>query len=173
MDFFEAVERRRSVRNFDPDRPVSAADEKRLLETACKAPSAGNVQPWRFFVVKDADTKQRLMAAALGQPYVGEAPLLIVACADLAAHEKAYARRGVELYSIQDTAAAVENLLLAATALGLGSCWVGAFRESQVAEALKLPRHLRPVALVPIGYIRGELRKPPKLAPEEVIFRPE
>ena len=170
MEFFEVLERRRSVRSFEPDRAVSAEDEQRLLEAACRAPSAGNVQPWRFFAVRNVEMKSRLMAAALGQPWVGEAPLLIVACADLAAHEKAYGRRGVELYSIQDTAAAVENILLAATALGLGSCWIGAFRESQVAEALEIPRHLRPVALIPIGYIRGALWTPPKLPHEEVIF---
>ncbi len=67
----------------------------------------------------------------------------------------------------------VENILLAATALGLGSCWVGAFRESAVAEALELPRHLRPLALIPIGYIHGDLWNPPKLPPEEVIFEVE
>lgn len=170
MDFFEVLERRRSVRSFEPDRAVSAEDEQRLLEAACRAPSAGNVQPWRFFAVRNVEMKSRLMAAALGQPWVGEAPLLIVACADLAAHEKAYGRRGVELYSIQDTAAAVENILLAATALGLGSCWVGAFRGSEVAAALSLPRSLRPLALVPIGYARGEAAKPPKKPLAEVIL---
>lgn len=173
MDIFEALEKRRSVRAFEAERPVSEADEERLLEAACQAPSAGNVQPWRFFAVRDADLRAQLMGAALGQPWVGEAPLLIVACADLEAHEKAYGRRGVELYSIQDTAAAVENILLAATALGLGSCWVGAFRESEVAAALELPRHVRPLAMIPIGYIRGELWTPPKTPPADVTTHVE
>ncbi len=170
MDFFETVAKRRSVRSFQTDEPVSAEDEVRLLEAAREAPTAGNVQPARFYVVRDAEVRAKLMAAALGQPWVGEAPLVIAVCADLAAHEKAYGRRGVELYSIQDTAAAVENILLAATALGLGSCWVGAFREGAVAEALELPSNLRPVALVPVGHIRGETWAPPKLPPDEVIF---
>ncbi len=94
MDLFEALGKRRSVRSFDGDKPVTAEDEARLLEAACQAPSAGNVQPWRFFAVRDAALRARLMAAALGQPWVGEAPLVIVACADLEAHEQAYGRRG-------------------------------------------------------------------------------
>ncbi len=168
MDFFDVLAKRRSVRGFEAERPVSAEDEGRLLEAACQAPSAGNVQPWRFFAVTSPDMKAKLMEAALGQPWVGEAPLVIVACADLSAHDKAYGRRGVELYSIQDVAAAVENILLAATALGLGSCWVGAFKESKVAEALGLPRDVRPLAMVPIGYIRGDLWTPPKTPPSDI-----
>jgi nitroreductase len=69
----------------------------------------------------------------------------------------------VELYSIQDTAAAIENMLLAATALGLGTCWVGAFDEEEAARALHLVRDLRPLALIPAGYASGETRPPRKI----------
>jgi nitroreductase len=152
LDVFEAMERRHSVRSFEEDRDVAEDAVEKLLRYACLAPSAGNVQPWRFMVIRDSETKRRLSQAALGQGFVAAAPVVIVVCTDLTAHASSYGRRGVELYSIQDTAAAIENLLLAATSIGLGTCWVGAFREEEASRVLELPQDLRPVALIPVGY---------------------
>ncbi len=149
---FEAMETRHSTRAFDPGREVDSELVEELLRCACLAPTAGNVQPWRFFVVREQGLKEALARAALGQEFISEAPLDIVVCADLKAHASSYGARGSELYAVQDTAAATQNLLLTATALGLGSCWVGAFKEDTAAEALNLPRHIRPMAIVPIGY---------------------
>ncbi|MBC7229269.1 MAG: nitroreductase family protein [Actinobacteria bacterium] len=163
MDVFEAMEKRRSVRSFRADREVADELVEELLRCACQAPSAGNVQPWRFVVVRDAGLKERLAKAALGQSFVAEAPVVIVVCADLAAHAAAYGRRGVELYAVQDTAAATQNMLLCATALGLGACWVGAFREEEVARELRLARDIRPLALVPVGYAAREEAQPRKM----------
>ena len=152
MDLFEAMEKRRSVRDFDSSRDVPLEIVEELLRCACLAPSAGNVQPWRFCVVRDPSLRRELARAALGQAFVAAAPLVIVVCADLKAHASAYGERGVKLYSIQDTAAATQNLLLAATSLGLGSCWVGAFREADAAAALRLEEGVRPLAIIPLGY---------------------
>ncbi|MBC7247087.1 MAG: nitroreductase family protein [Actinobacteria bacterium] len=163
MDVLEAMERRHSVRSFDASREVPEDLVDEVLRCACLAPSAGNVQPWRFLVVRDGRMKEALAAAALGQRFVAQAPVVVVVCADLEAHARSYGKRGVELYSIQDTAAAVQNMLLAATALGLGTCWVGAFREEEAARALGLPAHLRPLALVPMGYATHEGSQPRKV----------
>jgi len=163
MDVFEAMEKRHSVRSFNPDRDVPDEMVEELLRCGCQAPSAGNVQPWRFIIVRDAEMKEELAAAALGQGFLAEAPVVIVVCADLAAHSLNYGQRGVELYSIQDTAAATENMLLAATALELGACWVGAFREEDVVKALNLIKDLRPMALVPVGYATHEEQQPRKM----------
>lgn len=163
MNVFEAMEKRRSVRSFAVGRDVEEELVEEILRCGCMAPSAGNVQPWRFVVVRDGEIKKALAAAALGQDFVAEAPVVIVACADLASHSLSYGQRGVELYSIQDTAAAVQNILLAATALGLGACWVGAFREDDVARALHLVKDLRPLALIPLGYEDRESCPPRKM----------
>lgn len=162
MEVFEAMRRRRSVRHFDPTRDVPQEMLEEMLRCACLAPSAGNVQPWRFVVVKEEGKKKALAAAALGQDFVARAPVVIVVCADLSAHAASYGRRGVETYALQDTAAAVQNMLLAATALGLGACWVGAFNEAEAAGILGLPRGRRPVALIPVGYPARESSRPPK-----------
>jgi nitroreductase len=152
VDFWQAMEARRSVRAFDRQRDVPSDEVTRLLHAATRAPSAGNCQPWRFFVVRDRETKNALARAALNQWFLSEAPVVVVVCADPERSARRYGDRGRYLYSLQDTAAATENLLLAAVASGLGACWVGAFDEAAAAEVLDLSSHLRPVAIVPVGY---------------------
>ncbi len=154
MDLWDAIEKRRSVRRFGPGE-VSAKTIKTILEAAVRAPSAGNRQPWHFIVVRDSELKQALAIAARGQAFLAEAPVVIVICADPERSASRFGERGKQLYCLQDTAAATEHILLAATALGLGTCWVGAFDEQEAAHALSLPDHLRPVAMVPIGHSLG------------------
>ncbi|MDY7039741.1 MAG: nitroreductase family protein [Chloroflexota bacterium] len=154
MDYWETVEKRHSVRRFNMDHEVSPEIVERILHAAILAPSAGNCQPWHFFVVRHAKTKERLAEAAWGQRFLIEAPVVIVVCTEPARSSARYGPRGSGLYCLQDTAAATEHILLAATALGLGSCWVGAFDERAAAQALQLPDNLRPVALVPLGHPR-------------------
>ncbi len=150
MDVFEAIKGRRSVRRYLPD-PIPEEDLKKILEAGTWAPSAGNVQPWEFIVVKDEKTKDLLAEAALGQYFITEAPIVVVVCANESESERSYGDRGRTLYCIQDTAAAVQNILLTAYSLGYGSCWVGAFDEEKVRRILEIPTGVRPVAIVPIG----------------------
>jgi len=151
LDLFEAIRTRRSIRAFTEEE-VSEGEIEKILDAARWAPSAGNIQPWIFVIVRTPETKRRLAEAALNQPLIEEAPVVIVACADREQSGMHYGRRGAELYCIQDTAAAVQNILLAAHALGLGACWVGAFDEEEVRLILRAPRGVRPVAIVPIGH---------------------
>ncbi len=142
--------RRFSCRHFQ----AAAVDQARLsfvLEAARWAPSAGNLQPWRFFVVRRHALKQALADAAHRQHFVAAAPVVVVVCAVPEESARVYGVRGATLYCLQDSAAATENLLLAATEVGLAGCWVGAFDDAAVAAALSLPAGVRPVALVPLG----------------------
>jgi len=120
------------------------------VDAALAAPSAGNLQSRFFYFVTDAKAIAGLKKAALGQACI-DAPLVVVACADLAS-VSGYGKRGVELYSIQGVAASVENMMIAAVSLGLGTCWVGAFDEDSVGKSLGIPNHLRPEVIIPIGY---------------------
>lgn len=151
MDFWELIEKRHSIRHFDPAVDVPAETVERLLQAAILAPSAGNRQPWHFYVVRDPALRQGLATAAYGQVFVYQAPVVIVVCADAAQSAERYGQRGRELYCLQDTAAAIEHILLAAVALDLGSCWVGAFDEREAARVLDLPARHRPIAILPIG----------------------
>ena len=168
MDVLEAIKERRSIRAYAA-KEVSEEDVERLIEAARWAPSAGNIQPWAFVIVKDVETKRKLSSAALNQTLIQEAPVIIVVCADLIRSSSGYGSRGVHLYSIQDTAAATENILLAAQELGLATCWVGAFREDEVAKAVKAPRNLRPVAMVAVGYPAERPVAPQKRSFNEIV----
>lgn len=142
---------RYSCRRFQPT-PLPRPLLQELLEAARWAPSAGGLEPWRFVVITAASTRVQLAAAALAQKFVAEAPAVIVICAVPEESARFYGERGRSLYCLQDTAAATQNLLLAAAARGLGTCWVGAFDESQVVRLLALPSGWKPVALIPVGY---------------------
>jgi len=160
MELYEAIYGRKSERSFSEAKDVSQATVDRLLEAACQAPSAGFLEPWRFFVVRSIEYKNMLVDAAYGQSFIAKAPVVIVVCADVRISSRGYGMRGSGLYAIQDTSAATENLLLAAYSEGLGTCWVGAFDEIRVAQALSLPDDLRPLALIALGYPDSKRQKP-------------
>ncbi len=150
MELIEAIKARRSIRRFDK-RPVDDKVIHEIIELGNLAPSAGNLQPRDFIIVKRKEIKEQLAHAALDQRFVAEAPVVVVVCANLkrTAH---YGSRGRELYCIQDSAAAIENMLLAIVDFGLACCWVGAFDENAASQTLGLPSHIRPIAMLPIGY---------------------
>jgi nitroreductase len=133
LDVLRAIGERRSIRSF-LDKDITESDIRKIVECGALAPSAGNLQPWEFVVVRDPGRRGALAEAAHGQDFIAEAPVVIVVLANQARSATVYGRRGSELYSIQDTAAAIQNMLLAAWDMGLGSCWVGAFDEGAVAE---------------------------------------
>lgn len=152
MRVIEAIKKRRSIRRFDHQKKITEKQIEQLLEAARWAPSAGNLQSRYLFVILDPKTKIRLSLAALGQLWLAKAPLMIVICANLKKSAARYGNRGRELYAIQDATLAGQNIWLAATAMGLGGVWVGAFSEKMVSRILKLKNHLRPVAILPIGH---------------------
>lgn len=151
MEVLECILTRQSVRMYDKkDVPNELIGQ--ILEAGVHAPSAGNMQPWEFIVVKDKKIKKEIADAALRQRHVDEAPVLIIVCADPEKSGLRYRERGKNLYCLQDTAAAIENMLLVAKALGLGGCWVGAFEEEKVKSILRIPAKLRPIAILSIGF---------------------
>lgn len=168
MDVFEAIKSRRSVRAFT-DQPVSREEVEKLIDMARWAPSAGNIQPWEFIVVRDLEIKRGLCKAALNQTFIEQAPVVIVVCANPQRSSHGYGSRGINLYCLQDTAAATQNMLLAAHSMGLASCWVGAFREDEATQTLKIPSGLRPIAIVPIGHAAEKPRTRPRRPLDQII----
>jgi nitroreductase len=150
MELNEAIKGRRSIRAYKPQDVPEKVVEK-LIEAASYAPSAGNIQPWRFVVTRNHVVKKKLAQAA-DQAFIEEAPAVIVVCANEKRAEMGYDARGKTLYCIQDTAAATQNILLTAHSLGLGTCWIGAFNEAQAKKAVNAPEEMRPVAIIPVGY---------------------
>jgi nitroreductase len=168
MDVFEAIKGRRSIRAYKSSK-ISEEGIRKLIDAARFAPSAGNAQPCEFIIVTRPEIKRRLAEAALAQSSIEEAPVLIVVCANEERSSQRYGVRGKTLYCLQDTAAAVQNILLTAYSLGLGTCWVGAFNEEDAKEILYIPSGIRPVALVPVGYPAESPRPRDMRSPDEAV----
>ncbi len=168
MELFEAIKKRRSIRKFDSTREVTDKQIEKLLEAARWAPSAGNLQSWFFVVIKDQKTKEQIVKAARGQDFIAQASIVIISCVDLKRISSRYGNRGETLYAIQDTSIATQNIWLTATEMGLGAVWIGAFDEKEVSQILNLPSHLRPVALMPIGYPAESPSPPPRRSIKEI-----
>lgn len=169
MDIFDAIRGRRSIRRYRNE-PIPESALAVLEESLLAAPSAGNLQPRRFYFVTRREALRRIAIATYGQSFIADVPLAVVCCADLAL-ARPYGKRGKTLYCLQDVAASVQNLLLAAFSLGLGTVWVGAFDEKDVAKILGLPASLRPVAIVPVGYPDEHPAPPERVPKEEAVVR--
>lgn len=168
MDVYEAIRTRKSVRSY-LDRAVEPEKLERILEAGRLAPSANNRQEWRFVVVTDADTRRRLADEGAGQRFVGEAPVVIAACAETDRHDM---RCGIPCYPI-DVAIAVDHMTLAATAEGLGTCWIGAFDPEKVRRILGIPQDIEVVELLPLGYPRDPKPAAKSRLPLETIVHRE
>jgi len=146
MEVFEAIQTRRSIRSYLPD---EVPEEKlaRILEAARLAPSASNRQPWHFVVVRDAEKRKRLSEGGVFARFLHESPVVIVGCGNKWASPKWY---------VVDTTIAMQNMVIAATGEGLGTCWIGSFTEKQVKDMLEIPSGFTVVALLAIGYPREE-----------------
>jgi nitroreductase len=163
MQLMDLIRERRSVRSYR-DQCVEEEKLQAVLEAGRLAPSARNMQDWKFIVVRDQATRQRLARAARDQLFVGEAPVVIAACgtSDLVM------TCGQPAYVI-DVAIAVDHMTLAAQSLGLGTCWIGAFYEDQVREILGVPANIRIVALLPLGYPAQGARATPRKNLDEIV----
>ena len=170
MDVFEAIVSRRSIRAFKLDN-IPEKILNKILEAAWWAPSAGNLQAREFILVTDPELKRKLCNAALGQSFIEEAPIDIVVCANERRSAQRYGQRGKELYCIQDATASVQNILLAAHALGLGTCWVGAFSEENVSETLNLPNGVKPIAIIPLGYPAEHPSVTPRMRLKDLVHK--
>jgi len=170
MELYRVLQDRRSVRKYKPD-PVPAEKLERILEAARIAPSWSNLQCWRFIVVSDPEKKKEL---ASGMPdnnpakrAVGEtAPLVLVLCAD----PKESGDQDEKEYYMLDAGLSMQQLMLAAHAEGLGTCWVGWFDEGKVRETCSVPAEYRIVGLTPLGIPEKQPSERPRKEFADILF---
>jgi nitroreductase len=163
MDFYDVIRGRRSIRAYR-DTPVEEEKLKRVLEAARVAPTAANRQPIHFYVVRKREARRRLLQA-YSQEWFAGAPVIICACAR---PSQAWSRTDGKSYADVDTTIAMDHLILAATAEGLGTCWIGAFNPERLREVLDIPAELEPVALTPLGYPAAEPAPTPRKPLDEI-----
>ncbi len=153
MNVHDAIRKRRSVREFST-RPIPSGALARLQDAMRFAPSACNLQPWRFVLVTMPELCGQVAKSANEQPFIANAPLIVVACGF---SDHAYQHMGGYGNSIDiDVAIALDHLTLAAVAEGLGTCWIGSFDEAKVKSLLNVPREVKVVAMMPVGFPLSE-----------------
>jgi nitroreductase len=149
MEFYDVTKRRKSVRKYKPD-PIPDEVLNRILEAGRIAPSAKNIQPWRFIIVKDPGTKKKIAEASRSQLWIADADVILVGCI---LDQIAWGRMGGYMSSGPvDVAIALDHMILAAANEGLGTCWIGAFVEKDIKHILNVPDDVTVLALTPIGY---------------------
>jgi len=161
------IKKRRSVRKY-LEKDVSDELIEKILDSARYAPSAGNYQPWEIIVVRNKSLKADLIEACYNEEWMLEAPVFLIACVNNKLVE-AYGERGLRLYGIQSVTAAIQNMLLTAASLGLGTCWIGRFSEIMVARILQCPEYVRPCAIITLGYPAEEPPMPPRQDMKEYV----
>ena len=167
MDLFEVIEKRRSIRSYKPT-PIPNEHLKKILEAARLAPSGKNLQPWRFIIVRNPERKRMLAEAAMNQMFIAEADVVIVALSDPTIYSSTGTKRRIPY--LQDPMIAIEHMILAATALGYGTCWIGAFNEDKVKQIVNAPEELAVIALLPIGVPNENPPPRPRKSFGEIFF---
>lgn len=169
MDFFEVIRERRSIRKYK-DTPVSADVLEQILDAARLAPSWHNNQCWKFIIVSSGAGKERILPAVSdanpGKKSLAQAPVVILVCG---CPEESGDKEGKSYY-LTDVGIACEHLCLAARALGLGTCWIGAFNEEYLSREFGVPKSFRVVAVTPLGYPDQEPNPRPRKDLSEIVF---
>ncbi len=171
----EAIHARRSIRKYQ-DKALPRNLVLDLLEAARQAPSGNNQQPWKFIVIEDQNQRNEIAKISHNQTWMATAPVYIVACADIAAYEKHPAEFDEESAGfnakrcIRDTASAVENIMLRAVELGLGTCWIGWYEQKDIKPMLEVPDSAFVLGILPVGYPAESPAARPRKPLEEIIF---
>ena len=167
MELSEAIKNRRSIRAFQ-DKKVEPEKLTALLDAAIMAPSAKNQQSWEFIAVKDRAKIEKISVSSSGRCRFDGVPVMIAVCADMNRVAGSTEERR-DMFSIQDCAAATQNLMLTAHSLGLGTCWVGSYNADIVRQELNIPEHVRILTLIPLGYPAEQPEAPERKGLAEVV----
>src|SRR3989338_141407 len=169
MELDQVIKERKSVRKFKSlNVPWYIISE--CLEAAIQAPSSGNVQNWRFIIIRNKETREKIAKICDEQYWMLKAPMLIVVCSEVTKIKRMFGARGEALYAVQNCSAAIQNMLLKAHELGLGPTWIGAFDETKLREILSIEEIARPQAVFAIGYPDSYEEKSRREPLETVIF---
>lgn len=168
-DVLDIIKSRRNIKHFLP-KFVDWDKISKIIDAGRHAPSSGNVQNWKFIVALEPSLKQKLAEASYEQYEISLAGALIIICGEPEKAERYYGLRGERLYTIQNCAAAMENMMIEAQALGLGTRWIGGFDEDTIKSLLSIPDEVRPQAIIAVGYPKEIPQKPPKYPLESLVF---
>lgn len=168
MDVNRCIKTRRSTRDF-LKKEIKWDKLTSILDSIRYAPSSGNLQNWRVIVVKDKENKKKISNFCLDQTWVAKAPVLIVVCNDESDVKRMYKKRS-DLFSIQNCAAGIQNILLRANSLGVASCWIGVYNADKIKDLLKIPNKIKVDAVIALGYAAREEEMPNRLDLDKFVY---
>ncbi|MBD3263017.1 nitroreductase family protein [Candidatus Woesearchaeota archaeon] len=169
MEVFDAIKGRRCVRKFKK-KEIPEEVLYNVLEAARWAPSSGNLQNTRLLIIKDKAKKEFIVKEALGQTFIADAPVVLIVCSDTDIIKRHYDERGEKLYAIQNTAAAIQNILLAAYNQGLAGSWIGAFKEVRLRKKFEIPDKIDIHAIIPLGYPVEHPYAPARIPLSDILY---
>jgi len=167
MGVIDLIKDRRSIRNYVKG-DIPYEDIIEMIDAARWAPSSGNLQNWYFIIIKNREKIEKISLAA-NQEFIKNSNAIIIVCSNDKIVESIYGDRG-KVYSIQNTAAAIQNILLVATEKGIGTCWIGAFDEEKVKEIAKIPKDISVHAIITLGYYSNKPTPPKRKNLEDITF---
>jgi nitroreductase len=162
MGFDSILKKRHCVRHFKPLKPVKWKHVAEILDSARYAPCAGGIFTVKMIVVDDKKLFPKIADACLGQAFIAQAKYILVVCSDMEQVRRSYGKHA-DNYSKQQAGAAIENMFLKATELGLSTCWIGAFDENPIKRILNIPENVNVEAVLPIGYESGKEKEREKI----------
>jgi nitroreductase len=168
MDVFEAILKRRSIKKYK-HKDIPFDHVATCVHAARYAPCAGNIFNLRFLVIKSEAQRKAIAEACMEQYWMQDAPIHLVVISETQKMERNYGTRGARIYTLHNAAAAAENCLLAATSLGLGSCWVGAFDEEKIKDICNIPGQIDVQLVITLGYADEHPQVPPKRSIEDTL----
>jgi len=179
VEFDKVIKNRVSIRKYQK-RNIDDSQLNYILECGHAAPTAGNVQPWEFIVVRDVAMKRKIVDTTYvgiqkndskHQEWLIDAPVFVMVCSNMERIVAKYGEESMKKLIYLDCSAAVENMLLAAVDLNLGSCYISGFRENELSQVLELPSSIEVIAFLPIGYVEGNATRREKRPLKEVVHK--
>ena len=168
MDLIDVLEKRYSCKSYN-DKTIDENLLFNIIQNAVLAPNSGNLQAWKFIVVKDREKREQIALSCIKQMWMTHAPVHIVICSDLEVLNKYYNEKA-DLYATQDCSAAAENILLLAANYGLASCWISAFDESMIKRNLSIPDHVIPKVIIALGYTNKNFKEKTRYSIDSYTF---
>jgi nitroreductase len=168
MELKEVIKKRRSIRKYQ-SKPVLWETIAEVLEAARLAPAAGNLQSYRFIVIRNEEKKKELSKICHDQHWMAKAPAQIAVIATVSKLARLYGERGESNYAYQNANAAICNLILSANDLGLGTCWVTAFDDKKINDALSVEDG-KPIAIITLGYPREKPSSPTRDPLKNLVY---
>jgi len=165
----DAIINRRTCKEFS-DEPVEFDTIAQIIQAGAHAPSAGDLQNWKFIVITENKLLRQLYNHTMEQDVFNTAPIGVIVCSDTESAQRYFGLRGKRLYSVQECGACIQNMLLAAEAFNLGSCWVGAFDEEKIASMFSIPDEVRAQAIILFGHPAYEPDEKKMKRTEDLIY---